>query len=322
MPINRQRLLLFLKGMAMGAADSVPGVSGGTVALITNIYEELVDAIKSLGWHVLVVWKQQGFKAAWRTINGDFLLTLVCGILLSLSLLARLILVLLDNYLPYLLALFAGLVLASIWYVCRNIRRWNAARLALLIAGAAFAMALAGLPVREEAGGLLYFFLSGAVAICAMILPGISGAFILVLLGAYGPVLEALTQLDWPVILVFAAGCLGGLMLFSRVLSWLLHHHHENTLAVLTGMLAGSLYLLWPWRLATEVSVASHAFTRYTHVLPATYQEATGVTFSPLVCLGLLAGGILLVLLLETIAGNNNNNERTAAPGGNSSQGH
>lgn len=302
MKINRHTIVLFLKGMAMGAADSVPGVSGGTVALITNIYEELVDAIRSVGWHVLVVWKRDGLKAAWQYCNGRFLLTLGAGILTSLLLFGRLVITLMDTALPYLLAFFAGLVLASIRYVAMGITRWNLQRGSLLLAGILVAMALAFLPIRESGGGLIYFYFCGAIAICAMILPGISGAFILLLLGAYAPVLEALTGFDLPVIVVFAAGCITGLMLFTRLLSWLLHHHHENTLALLTGMLAGSMYLLWPWRVA--VSVENLDLTRYEYVLPGTHAALTGQAFSPLVCFGLALAGIVLVLLLETVAGN------------------
>jgi len=298
----RQRFFLFLKGMAMGAADSVPGVSGGTVALITNIYEDLVDAIQSIGPHMLVVWKNDGIREAWRYINGNFLLTLGAGILTALLLLANIILDLMNDQLPYLLAFFAGLVTASIHYVSALIRKWDMSKLALLAAGAFLALFLALLPLRESSGGGVYYFFCGAIAICAMILPGISGAFILVLLGAYGPVLEALTGFQWKVILVFAAGCLSGLMLFSRLLSWLLHHHHERTLAVLVGMLAGSLYLLWPWRVALEISLNDHAFTRYEHVLPGTYTEVAGEAFSPWVCVGLFVMGIGLVLLLENFA--------------------
>ncbi len=306
MTINRHTIILFLKGMAMGAADSVPGVSGGTVALITNIYEELVDASKSLGWHVLVVWKHEGFLAAWRYINGRFLLTLGTGILTSLLLFGNLVLSLMDSSLPYLLAFFAGLVMASIRYVAMGVSGWNMQRWVLLVAGAVFAIAMAFLPLRESGGGLVYYFFCGAIAICAMILPGISGAFILLLLGAYAPVLEALTSFDVPVIVIFGAGCLSGLMLFTRLLSWLLHHHHENTLAVLTGMLAGSLYLLWPWRVAVDVSLEGFDFTRYQHVLPDTYLAATGQGFSPPACTGLVVFGVVLVLFLETLAGNNN----------------
>jgi len=303
---DRRTILLFLKGMAMGAADSVPGVSGGTIALITNIYEELIDAIRSVDLQALVILRREGLKAAWRHVNGNFLVTLLAGILSSLLLLGHLILVLMDNYLPYLLAFFGGLVLASIRYVGKGVGGWTAKHMALLLTGALFALALAFLPLRENSGGLLFYFFSGAIAICAMILPGISGAFILVLLGAYGPVLEALTGFDLPIVTVFAAGCACGLLAFSRVLSWLLHHHHAATLAALTGMLTGSLYLLWPWRVATELTLDSHAFTRYEHVLPGTYLQATGQSCSPLICLGLLVAGAVLVLLLESLAGNNN----------------
>ena len=302
--MNRARFKLFLKGMAMGAADSVPGVSGGTVALITNIYEELVDAIKSLGWHVLVVWKQDGFMTAWRYCKGDFLLTLMTGILCSLLILGRLILGLMENYLPFLLAFFAGLVLASLYFLSRNISRWNLPAILLFLTGMSLALLLANLPIAAANNSMLYYFVSGAIAICAMILPGISGAFILILLRVYGSVLEALTGFNWPVIIVFASGCLFGLMLFSRLLSWLLHQHHDLTLSTLTGMLAGSLYLLWPWRVAIDISLQTHAFTSYQHTWPGTYTELTGVVFSPIVGLLLVACGVVVVLLLEFVADN------------------
>jgi len=300
--ISRERALLFLKGMAMGAADSVPGVSGGTIALITNIYEELVDAIRAIGPHVLVTWKREGFPVAWREINGNFLLTLLLGIISSLLLFGRVILVLMDSYLPFLLAFFSGLVMASIFYVTRLVSRWNALNLILFIAGTGFAILLASLPLAQSSNHLLYYFFSGAIAICAMILPGISGAFILVLLGVYGPVLEALTNFEWVVIGVFAGGCACGLMLFSRILSWLLHHHHDRTLSTLIGLLVGSLYLLWPWRVATELNFNSHAFTQFRHVSPGDYQLLTGSAVSPWLVMFLIVIGAGLVLLLETVA--------------------
>lgn len=304
MLINRHRVILFLKGMAMGAADSVPGVSGGTVALITNIYEELLDAIKSISWHVLLVWKKEGIAAAWQSINGNFLLTLLLGILSSLLILGRLVLALMENYLPYLLAFFAGLVLASIYFVGKQISKWNMATALLLLAGMGLAIGLAILPQVQPSDSLLYYFFSGAIAICAMILPGISGAFILVLLGVYGAVLEALTGFNWLVIAVFGSGCACGLMAFSRLLSWLLHQHHNLTLSALTGLLVGSLYLLWPWRVATELELDSHAFTQYQHVSPDQFLILSGTAFPPWVCLCLVACGAGLVLLLEFLAGN------------------
>ena len=302
---DRKTLLLFLKGMAMGAADSVPGVSGGTVALITNIYEELVDSIKSFGWQALVVWKKDGIKAAWQHINGVFLLTLFAGILTSLLLSGRVIIGLMENYLPYLMAFFAGLVIASIRFVAGNIAIWKVTSVIMaFLLGFLVAIVLAILPLADASNSPVYYFFCGAIAICAMILPGISGAFILVLLGAYASVLEALTQFNLSLIGIFASGCIAGLMLFSRFLSWLLHNHHDGTMSALTGMLAGSLYLLWPWRLANEINMGDHTFTRYEHVLPDTYVLMTGTVFSPLICAGLLLLGIFLVLLLEFVAGN------------------
>lgn len=289
--------------MAMGAADSVPGVSGGTIALITNIYEELIDAIKAVGPGVLQTWRKEGSGAAWREINGSFLLTLLLGILSALLLLGRVILVVMDSYLPFLLAFFSGLVLASIYFLIRQVKLWGFFALCLFTAGIALAIVLVTLPLAYSSDNLLYYFFCGAVAICAMILPGISGAFILVLLGVYGPVLEALTGFDWQVITVFGAGCVVGLMLFSRVLSWLLHAYHDLTLSALIGLLVGSLYLLWPWRVATELNLNSHAFIRYQHVLPGEYARLTGEAVSPLLVLLVVTVGAALVLTLEFVAG-------------------
>ena len=302
--MTQQRILLFLKGMAMGAADSVPGVSGGTVALITNIYEELIDAIKSIGWQALMVWKNDGYKAAWNFVHGSFLLTLVAGILTSLVLLGRVILFLMENYQPYLMAFFAGLVLASIRFVAKNISSWNAGIVLLLFLGTGFAMLLSIIPMGEVSNNLACYFIYGAIAICAMILPGISGAFILVLLGAYVPVLEALTQFNVQVIIVFAMGCMCGLMLFSRLLSWLLHHYRNIVMATLTGMLTGSLFHLWPWQLGPELSVLYQNSARYEHVMPDTYAQILGTLYSPYVCLVLLLAGAAVVFLLEYVTGN------------------
>ncbi len=303
--LERKTILLFFKGMAMGAADSVPGISGGTVALITNIYTELVDAIKSFGWQALLVWKNEGFKAAWHYTNGSFLLTLFAGILTSLLLLGSVIIALMENYLPYLMAFFAGLVLASIRFVAGNISIWKVPAVIMpFFVGFFIAVILAILPLADASNSPLYYFFCGAIAICAMILPGISGAFILVLLGAYAPVLEALTQFNLSIIGIFATGCITGLMLFSRILSWLLHQHHDGTMSTLTGMLTGSLYLLWPWRLPNEINIGDHSFTQYEHVLPDTYTLMTGSIFSPIICTGLLLLGGGLVLLLEFVAGN------------------
>jgi len=301
---TRGKMLLFLKGMAMGAADSVPGVSGGTVALVTNIYEELVDSIKCLGWQAVVVCRQQGVRQAWRYINGEFLLILVAGLFTSLLIFGHLVLGLMESYLPYLLAFFAGLVLVSIRFVAGHIQALKPLVVVMILLGVLLSAGMAFMPVRQSEISLPLYFIFGALAICAMILPGISGAFILVLLGAYAPVLQALVSVDIPVIITFAAGCLSGLMLFSRLLSWLLHHFHSATLGVLTGMLAGSLVMLWPWQLVRVQELADHSWNSYQAVSPAVYLAETGDSFSPLVCTILMISGGLLVLILEYLAGN------------------
>ena len=182
---NASRLLLFLKGMAMGAADTVPGISGGTIAFIANIYEELIFSIQSCNLQALRVLRRQGLQAAWVFINGNFLLTLFCGILSAAFILANIVGFLLDNFEVYVMAFFIGLILASSLFLRKHVSKWNWLSGFCLLAGVLFAVSLNLLPARENDAGLWFMFVCGAIAICAMILPGISGAFILVLLGAY-----------------------------------------------------------------------------------------------------------------------------------------
>jgi putative membrane protein len=300
----RERVLLFLKGMAMGAADSVPGVSGGTIAFIANIYDELLDSINAVNLRTLQILLGQGPGKAWKAINGNFLLTLGSGILLSLILFANVVLYLLAEHFPFLMSFFTGLIAASVWYVNQQIPEFTAGRMALFVAGIVFSVGLALLPPASGADNLLYYFFCGALAICAMILPGISGAFILLLLGAYEPVLTALTGMDWPVIVVFAAGCATGLLSFSRFLSWLLHAWRPQTLALLLGVLAGSLYSLWPWRelippTAVEAAV-NLGDAQYQNVGVLAWSETNG-RGAALLCLLLGMAGFTLVWGLETL---------------------
>lgn len=291
----RNTLLLFFKGMAMGAADSVPGVSGGTIAFISNIYDELLASIKAINPGNIRLCFSAGPLAAWSAINGKFLLTLGLGILSSLLISAHVVLWLLAHQYTYLMCFFTGLILASLWYVGKQITHWNAFQLTMLLAGILLSIGLALLPEFQGSDQLWYFFVCGAVAICAMLLPGISGAFILLLLGAYEPVLNALTSMYWPVILVFAAGCLTGLLSFSRVLYWLLLRHRAPTLAALLGLLAGSLYVLWPWRLYTPEEPG------YQNVLPVALDAISGQGISLLLALALMLMGFILVLGLDRL---------------------
>lgn len=238
----------------MGIADAVPGVSGGTIAVISGIYENLVNALRSCNPVSLKVLWQQGPTAFWRAIHGSFLLTLGLGILCSLLIMANAVLWLLDNHRLLIMAFFIGLISASSILLSKQIRHWNIRAICLFTSGFVLTAATALLSPVSGSDHLLYVFVSGAIAICAMILPGISGAFILILLGMYEYVLDALRQMDLAVIGVFAAGCAIGLLSFSHVLSWTFYYYREQTYATLTGMLAASLLVLWP---AQEVGSAS-----------------------------------------------------------------
>ena len=237
------------KGLAMGAADVVPGVSGGTIAFISGIYEELLSSISSVNLNAIKILKKDGFKAAWKAINGNFLFSLVLGIGISILSLAKLIKYLLENEPILLWGFFFGLVLASVFFVGKQIKAWNVLKLIMLLVGASIAYYITILPPMAAHDTPVWFlFLSGALAICAMILPGISGSFILLLLGAYKPVIDALDERDLKTIFVVGCGAILGLLTFSRVLKWLFDKYKSMTLAVLTGFIAGSLNKIWPWK--------------------------------------------------------------------------
>ncbi len=254
-------LVISLKGMAMGAADVVPGVSGGTIAFISGIYEELIEAINAVNFNALKLLKTKGFKTAWKSINGNFLLALVIGIFTSIVSLAKLISWLLENKPILVWSFFFGLVLASILYVGKQITVWKVGVIALFLTGVVLAYYITTLqPLISENTSPLFLFLAGALAICAMILPGISGAFILVLLGAYKPVLDAIHNKDFKSLAIIAFGAIVGLLTFSRLLKWLFNHYKNYTLAVLTGFILGSLNKIWPWKNALETSISPLLF--------------------------------------------------------------
>lgn len=244
----KEYLIIGLKGIAMGAADVVPGVSGGTIAFISGIYQELIETINAINLKALKTLKDEGVKAAWKAINGNFLISLLSGIGLSVITLAQLIKWLLENKPIMVWSFFFGLVLASIFFVGKQVSKWNIKHIVVLILGAIVAFYITIMPAMGGNNSLLFFFVAGALAICAMILPGISGSFILVLLGAYKPVLEALHTKDFKTILTLMLGAVVGLLTFSRLLKWMFDHHKDTTLAVLTGFIIGSLNKIWPWK--------------------------------------------------------------------------
>lgn len=290
------------KGMLMGAADVVPGVSGGTVAFITGIYEELIHSIRQCGPEALKVLFTQGLKACWQHINGAFLLTLIAGILTSLLTIAHLVLFLLDEYPILLWSFFFGLILASTWSVMRHTGKVSFNSLATFFLGAVIALQISALTPTVTDPGYLMIFFSGMIAICAMILPGISGSFILLLLGMYAPVLLALKSFELGFIAVFALGCLTGILSFSRVLSWAFNHYRVLTLSLLGGFMFGSLNMVWPWKFTLSYRINSQGEEvplAEKNILPDSYLALTGQDPLTLFAVGLMIIACTLVLMLD-----------------------
>ncbi len=285
----------------MGAADVVPGVSGGTIAFISGIYEELLDSISSVNLAALKTLKDKGFKCFWEAINGSFLAALFLGVGISVASLAKLIAYLLDEHAILLWSFFFGLVLASVLYVAKQITKWSVLNVLLLIIGAFLAFYITTLtPVTSNEIAPLYLFLCGALAICAMILPGISGSFILVLLGAYRHVLDSVHERDLKSIAIIGAGALVGILTFSRLLKWLFTHYKNATLAVLTGFIVGSLNKIWPWKKVLDSKMFGEKLVvlQEKSVLPMNYEGDSLLLYA-----GVLAViGFSLILILEKLA--------------------
>ncbi|WP_405562129.1 DUF368 domain-containing protein [Polaribacter sp. Asnod6-C07] len=295
-------IIISLKGMAMGAADVVPGVSGGTIAFISGIYEELLGSISNVNLDLFKTLKKEGFKEAWKQLNGNFLLALFIGIFISIISLAKAIKYLLENEPILLWSFFFGLVLASIIYIAKQISKWNFVSVIALILGAFLAYYITTLnPMVSESSSSLYILFAGAIAICAMILPGISGSFILVLLGAYKPVLDAVNDRDFKTILVFMVGAVVGLLSFSKVLKWLFANYKNYTLAALTGFIIGSLNKIWPWKETLTWRTNSHGIK-----VPFNQQSISPFSFDgdaqllPAVILAIF--GFALILIMEKLA--------------------
>lgn len=251
-------IVLALKGMAMGAADVVPGVSGGTIAFIVGIYDELINSIKSINTYSIKLLFTGKIGAFWKAINGNFLCVLLLGIGISVFSLAKLIIYLLIHEAVMVWAFFFGLVLASTWFVSKDIKEWNWKTFTGFIAGALVAYYITVATPAETPTNLVFIFLCGVIAICAMILPGISGSFILVLLGKYFYIMDAINTLDFIVLGVFAIGAFLGITSFSRVLSFALKNFRNITLSVLTGFMLGSLNKVWPWKKVVETYTDRH----------------------------------------------------------------
>lgn len=293
---------LMLKGVLMGAADVVPGVSGGTIAFITGIYEELIHSIRRCDFGAVRELLNGGVAPFLNHINGRFLLTLVAGILLSILSLAHLLLYLLESYPVQIWSFFFGLILASTWVIVRQVKSWSANRLAGFGLAVVTSYMITVLSPSSIEPTPLIIFLSGMIAICAMILPGISGSFILLLLGMYSVILTAVKELEFLVLAIFMGGCILGILSFSRVLSWAFNHYREMTFAILGGFLLGSLNKVWPWKYTLSYRLNSEGGEVplvQQNVFPSIYQDLTGADSHWLVGLGLVLLGLVVVTLLE-----------------------
>ena len=273
-------LILYLKGMLMGAADLVPGVSGGTIALITGIYKELLESINSISLSNLKLWKQQGLKSVWGKINGPFLIAVFGGILSSILLLSRLLEWLIENHPLVLWSFFFGLLIASIIYLFRAELSFSMLTLLYVCFGAVISFLVTQLNGGANQSNLWYLFLSGFIGISAMILPGLSGAYILVVMGVYQTVLsnvriaqDLIFNFDQTqfintasILGVFILGILVGIKVFAKFLSWLLNHYPQRSIAVLVGLMIGALHKVWPWQ-----NIVANSVKETLAVLPHEY---------------------------------------------------
>ncbi|MBK9290829.1 MAG: DUF368 domain-containing protein [Bacteroidetes bacterium] len=297
---------LFFKGMAMGAANVIPGVSGGTIALITGIFERLINAIKSINLSALKLFLSGRFKEFFTAIDFWFLFWVFAGVGAAIFSLARLFEFLFSHYPVYIWSYFFGLILASVYFVGATVERWKAPVVISFVVGATIALAITFLKPATENRDFFYLILSGVVAVCSMILPGLSGSFVLILMGNYQLVaIEAINNLDFSILLPVLIGMVGGLIAFSHLLSWLLRTFKNETLGLLTGFILGSLGVIWPWKeahyltnAAGEVIIKSgkQVVERYDLVLPGR------MGMEEMFAIGLMIAGIITIWLLEKYA--------------------
>ncbi len=286
----------------MGAANVIPGVSGGTIALITGIYERLINAIKSFDLHALKLLMSRQWRAFWTVTDSTFLLALFAGIGFSIISLARLLEYLLEKHETLTMAFFFGLIFISIFSVGKTVKHWSATAWLMLAIGIAVAAGIAFLAPASENSSFFYVFLCGIVAMCSMILPGLSGSFVLIIMGNYALILAAIGRADVGILLPLALGCVFGMIAFSHILSWIFKNYHDQTIAMMTGFIAGSLLIIWPWKstltesIAREGKPAKEVVTGYDWFFPSLTDPGT------LLALLLAFGGALALYVMEKLA--------------------
>ncbi len=300
-------LRLFLTGIAIGAANVIPGVSGGTIALLTGVYERLLAAIGRIGREPLRLARSGQFERAWRALDGPFLFAVGAGVLAGIFTLARLLKWLLGQYEIPTMAFFFGLILLSIFYVGIRVRRWGPGAVVALVIGAAVAAGIALLAPAGENASAWYVFVCGVVAISSMILPGLSGSFVLIMMGNYALVLGAVSTLDLGILLPMALGCVVGLLVFAKLLAWVFARWHDLTIALMTGFVLGSLAVIWPWKHKQEMLIprgdgtTKAVVTGFDWYLP----DAGSATW---IAVALMVAGAVVIWAMETFAGQDDAN--------------
>ena len=241
-------LRVFFCGVLMGIADAIPGISGGTIALLLGIYEELIGSISNFNINLFQNLKKKGIKYCWNKINGNFLFSLTLGILISLISFVKIFSLLIQKYPLFIWSFFLGLILATLFVINRNIKKWNIVNFILIFIFIFLTILLTIIaPSSSENINLFYIMICGIIASSAMILPGISGSLILVILGVYSLIISALDNLEYNIILVFLIGCIIGIINFSKIIKWLFHKYRDYTFSIMLGLVIGSIYKVWPW---------------------------------------------------------------------------
>lgn len=316
MKAKRNYLMLVLKGIGMGAADVIPGVSGGTIAFISGIYEELIGSIRSFDLTALRKLLRLDLRGFWKHINGSFLFSVLAGIGISIFSLAKVMKYLLETHPIFVWSFFFGLIIASAWLVAKEVKKWGVGTVVALIAGTVAAYMITVLSPASTPDAWWFIMLSGAIAICAMILPGISGAFILLLLGKYAYIIGAVSTFNLPVLGLFAVGAVAGIISFSHLLSWLLAKHHGMTVGLLTGFMVGSLNKIWPWKQVLETYTDSHGVVQplvERNILPGTFEQLTGQPAMLGWAIFFIAVGFGLIWGVERVAAMLNKKRNAAA---------
>lgn len=293
----QQILIQLIKGILIGAANVVPGVSGGTMALLTGIFERLINVISACNKDALFLLRNRKFISCWNQIDGLFLFTIGTGVLISLFSFAKLLDWLFIQHKLYVWSFFFGLILASVYAVGKTIRKWNPSVAIFFIAGTITASSMALLTPATSNDSTLYLMLCGAIAMCSMILPGLSGSFVLLLMGNYELVINAISQLHLETLIPFGLGALLGIVVFARLLSWIFRNYHDQTVSLLTGFIFGSLAVLWPWKSEIIQTVITgnewkEKVIGYTYALPKNELETY-------ISIGLIITGILILFWTE-----------------------